>query len=120
MWLGDMFADLGCQAFPSLHCRQALALSRKLDQRISTLVVNPKLPGASRMVKALLAANPGARVILIKDSAVLRNAGDAKTSANRNGFPAHATLERPSPWKPISRPFWLEKIRRILIQDSPS
>jgi ActR/RegA family two-component response regulator len=109
MWLGDIFAHLGCQAFPALHCRQALAIARKLEEPISTLVVNPELAGASRMVKTMLASNPGARVILIRNAKTL--------ATNRIGFPAHTTLERPSAWEPISRSIWIGKIRRILPQE---
>lgn len=105
MWLGEVFTELGFQAFPALHCRQALTLAKRLERPINALVVNPELPGATRAVKTLLAANPGARVMWIRNAAA-HDPGDR-----------HPTLERPSPWDPISRPEWVAKVRKILVND---
>src|ERR1700735_4983427 len=69
MWLGDVFLEVGYQAVPALHCRQALALARRVNLPVSTLVVNPELPGAGRIVAALAELNPGLRVIQICNSA---------------------------------------------------
>jgi hypothetical protein len=116
MWLGEVFTELGCQAVPALHCRQALALATQLELPITTVVVNPELPGAARMVKALVAANPGVRVVLIRNSAADTN-GDSRpgrVTLDPNGIKARSTLERPSPSEPISRPEWLAKIRKML------
>jgi hypothetical protein len=101
MWLGEVFNELGCQAVPALQCRQALALARRLGLPIRTLVVNPELPGAARAIKSLGSANPGMRVVLIRDAA-------AENSASAR------TLQRPSPWDPISRQEWLAKVREVL------
>ncbi len=107
MWLGQVFAELGCQAVPAMHCRQALAVARQLPLPISTIVVDPELPGAARMVQRLLEANPATRTILIRNPADNRKA---------TGIQALGALERPSPWEAISREQWLERVRRILAQ----
>lgn len=118
MWLGELFTELGFQAVPALHCRHALQLAARLELPITTLVVNPDLPGAQRMVQSLLASNPGARVILIRDSAAARDSRSARdrSSANPPAIPAQSTLERPSPWERISRPDWLARVRKALMR----
>lgn len=68
MWLGELFAELGCQAMPALHCRQGLALAKQLKLPITILIANPELRGYQQMVRLLTAANPGLRVIPIRDS----------------------------------------------------
>ncbi len=106
MWLGEIFTELGCQAVPALHCRQALAFIQRIDLPIAILVLNPELRGAKRTVKVLVAANPGLRLVLIQGSGL---------HANPSGIQARFTLERPSPGDPISRPEWAARIRRVLI-----
>jgi hypothetical protein len=111
MWLGEMFSELGYPAVPALHCRQALVLATRLNLPITTLVINPELRGARRMVKTLTAANPGLRVVLIRDSAA-RGRG---RQGDPPGIPARSTLERPSPGESISRPEWVAKVRKTLM-----
>jgi len=111
MWLGEVFVELGCQSVPALHCRQALALATRLKLPITTLVVNPELRGARRTVKALLAANPGLRVVLIRDSA----AEGSGRPADLAGIQPRSTLERPAPGEPISRQEWVAKLRKTLL-----
>jgi len=108
LWLGEMFNESGYQAFPALHCREALALAKKLALRVDVLVVNPALPGARRAMQALASAQPSLRVVLIGDGS---KSGSATEST-------HPTLERPSAWEPISRPQWVMKIRRVLMRAS--
>src|ERR1700733_182860 len=43
MWLGELFAELGCQAVPAFNCRQALALIERFDLSLTILVINPEL-----------------------------------------------------------------------------
>ncbi len=120
MWLGELFTDLGCQAVPALHCRQAESLAKRLDLPITILVVNPKLPSAARTVKALVAANPDVRVVLIVDPADEPDTGNGNGRAhngallNPKRIPARSRLERPSPIDPISRPDWVAKVQKIL------
>jgi hypothetical protein len=109
MWLGEMCTELGCQAVPALHCRQALTLASRLELPITTLVINPELRGAARTVKTLLAANPDMRVVAIRGS----SNGGVPTSLDR--IQARCTLHRPSPWETISRPEWVAKVRKMLI-----
>lgn len=97
MWLGDVFSELGCQAVPALNCRQGLALTKRLELSITTLVLNPELPGAARTVKALVAANPGLRVVLICDAAAHPHPNNGNGRANPTGIAATLRLERPSP-----------------------
>jgi len=113
MWLGDVFSEVGCQAVPALHCRQALALARRLDLPITTLVVNPELPGARRVVAALAELNPGLRVVQICNSAHSDH-GNGNGRTKPNGIHSRFTLQRPSPSEPVSRREWLSKIRRVL------
>ena len=110
MWLGELFSELGCQAVPALHCRQALALARRLNLPITILAVSPELRGARRTVKLLVAANPGVRVVLIRDSADQWSG----IQPHPGGIQAPFTLERPSPAEPISRPECVAKVRKIL------
>lgn len=107
MWLGELFTELGCQTVPALHCRYAIELAQRLELPISTLVVNPDLPGAAKTIKTLVASNPGARVVVIRD------AGAAPKSS---GVRAQLILERPAPGEPISRQAWLARVRKVLLQ----
>jgi len=103
MWLGQIFTELGYQAVPALHCRQALALTERFDLPIAILLVDPQLRGADRMIHMLVAANPDVRLVLIRDAA-----------ADQIDIAARQTLERPSPGEAISRPDWVAKIRKLL------
>ena len=110
MWLGEIFSELGCQAFPALGCRQALALAVRWKLPITTLVVNPELRGARRAAQALMATNPEWRVVLIRDSTV---PGDGP--ADPPGIQASSTLVRPSPGESISNQEWAAKLRKTLL-----
>jgi hypothetical protein len=120
MWLGEVFMELGCPAVPALHCRQALALTKRINLPVSTLLINPELRGAARFVERLLAINPDARVVLIRNSA----ADSSPLSVNApkpshartkpSGIQAGSILERPSPLEPISRTEWLARVRQAL------
>jgi hypothetical protein len=110
MWLGELFAELGCQAVPALRCRDALALARRLELPITTLVINPELRGARRLVKILLATNSDVLVVSIVDSADHRSS----PLPSPDGFQSRFTFERPAPWEPISRWEWLARVRKTL------
>jgi hypothetical protein len=110
MWLGEIFAELECEAVPALNCRRALALAKRWALPVTTVVLNPELPGAARMVKKLVAANQNVHVVLIRDSAV-----GGRIPADPKGIQARSTLERPSPGEPISRAEWLAKVRESLL-----
>jgi DNA-binding NtrC family response regulator len=101
MWLGEVFTEVGCQTLPALRCRQGLLLAKQFDLRIDALVLNPKLPGAERLVKVLSDAQPALRIALIQDHG--HSAAVSRTS-----------LERPCPWDPISRDEWVAKARRLV------
>jgi hypothetical protein len=116
MWLGELFADLGCQAVPAFNCRQALALIERLDLSITILVIDPELRGAKRMVKVLTAANPGLRLVLIRGAAAHKCESQGNgLHPTPNGIQARFTLERPCPGEDISRPDWTARIRKLLI-----
>jgi hypothetical protein len=108
MWLGEIFTELGWQAVPALHCRQALALTERFDLPITILLVNPELRGAERMIHTLVAGNPRIRLVLIHEGAA------DQPGAKPMVVEARQTLERPSPGEPISRPEWVTKIRKLL------
>ena len=110
MWLGEIFAELGCQAMPALNCRQALALTKRLELPVAIIVVNPEMRGAERMVKALVAANPDVRLVLIRDLAT----DCLEVQPNPSGLRARFILARPSPGDPISRPDWVARIRKVV------
>jgi hypothetical protein len=109
LWLGEMITASGYQAVPALECRQAMTLVKKLALRVDVLVVNPKLPGAARAVKALESGHPRLRVVLIQDPSETGPKPDSK----------RAILERPSAWEPVSRPQWVAKVRKVLLRPSP-
>jgi hypothetical protein len=110
MWLGELFAELGCQALPALNCRQGLALAKQLKLPITILIASPELRGYDQTVRQLTAANPGLRVIPIRDS----TADGKGVRSDGSGTGAQSELERPLPWEEISRAEWLAKIRKLL------
>ncbi len=118
MWLGDVFSELGCQAVPALHCRQAMALTKRLDLSITTLVLNPELPGAVRTVQTLLGVNPGMRVVLISNAAAHPHPNNGNGRTSPTGIAAPFTLQRPLPGEQVSRQEWVSKVRRLLPQFS--
>jgi len=109
MWLGEIFTELGYQAFPALRCRQALAFIQRIQVPVAVLVIDPELHGAQRMVKVASMANPALRLILVRDATA------SESGASEPGIQSRFTLERPSPGDAISRPEWAAKIRRLLI-----
>jgi hypothetical protein len=76
---------------------------------VTILFVNPELRGAARTVNLLAAANPGLRVIVIRDKVEGPSA-----VPTLGAITAQGTLERPSPWEQISRPEWVTRIRKLL------
>jgi hypothetical protein len=116
MWLGELFAELGCQAAPAFNCRQALALIERFELSLTILVIDPELRGAKRLVKVLAAAHPGLRLVLIRSAAAPKcdSQGDG-LHPTPNGIQARFTLERPTPGEEISRPDWTARIRKLLI-----
>lgn len=107
MWLGEVFTELGYQAIPALHCRQALGMAKRFESPIAILIINPELRGARRLVETLSAGNPKIRIVLISNPAGLN-------ASNPSGIRASSTLERPAERAPISREDWVAKIRRLL------
>jgi len=106
LWLGEMFNESGYQAFPALHCREALTLAKKFALRVDVLVLNPELRGARRAMQLLTGAQPGLRVVLIRDP--------MKSPLTPES--THPILERPPAWEPVSRPYWITKIRKLLLR----
>ena len=115
MWLGELFASLGWQSVPSLHCRQALALTKQFDLPIRTLVINPELRGAKQLLARLAAAYPGLRVVLIPNAPVCHTGlSPSLRQAPPRGIRACSLLERPAPGEQVSRTEWVSKIRKML------
>lgn len=117
LWLGDVCAELGYEAVPALHCRQALTIAKRLQQPIKTVVINPELHGARRMVQVLLTANPALRVIRIYGATAQAMALGANGQPQPHSLFARrsSTLLRPSPCDGVSRTAWLAKVRRLLL-----
>jgi DNA-binding NtrC family response regulator len=110
MWLGTLFTELGRQAVPALHCRQALAMIQRMDLPVSILVIDPELRGAKRLIQRVVAANPALRLVLIGNSGNSDNSAPTKFS----GLQARFTLQRPSPMQAVSRAEWATKIRKLI------
>lgn len=110
MWLGEVFAKLGCQAVPALHCSEASELATRLHAPVHLVVVNPDLRGSTQLVEELKHTNPNLQVVLIRNSGSNGNEHGADAAV----LGASSFLERPTPWDSISLPDWLEKIRKVL------
>jgi DNA-binding response OmpR family regulator len=104
-WLGELFSEAGYRALPALNCRQAISLIKKFKLDVDVLAVNEGLPGISGMIGMLRRPHRPLKIVVIRNP-----------SADHHVFLAHATLERPSGWDPISRPFWLKKVLSVLKQ----
>jgi hypothetical protein len=103
-WLGEIFIEARCRAFPALSCAHALSLMKKLNMEADLIVVNPQLPGVSAMLNALTRTNRSLKIVTVQ------NASEPPvTDVN-----SEVTLERPSRSGPISRPEWLKKIHKLL------
>jgi len=108
-WLGEIFTEARCQALPALSCEHALSLMKGLDLGADLIVVNPHLPGVSAMLQTLSHANRCLKVVSIQ------NHSEPHVTAVKS----QATLERPSGSDPISRPEWLKRVRKLLMQVKP-
>jgi len=105
-WLGEIFIQARCRAFPALSCDQALALMKKLNVGADLVLVNPHLRGVSSMLETLNRTNCSLKVVTLQDPSEL--SALHKTSA--------ITLERPSQADRLSRAEWLKRIRKLLKQ----
>jgi DNA-binding NtrC family response regulator len=102
-WLGQIFSQAGCQVVPTLSSDQTLALARDLNLKVDVIVVNPELSGISELIQAL-SSTGRPKIVAIRDHG----------SNVRVAVPAHATLERPSGWGPVSEKEWLGCVRRLV------
>ena len=107
LWLGQVFHEMGYHPIPALNARQAGRLTKELDLKIAVVVVNSQLPGVGRLIDALSHANSAPlKIILIRDP-------DASATIS---IRAHAILDRPSGWEPVSQNVWLRRLYRVLKQ----
>lgn len=102
-WLGQMFSQAGCQVVPALNSGQTDSLARDLNLKIDVIVVNPELAGVSELIQSLSSARP-LKIVAIRNS----------DTHVRSAVHAHATLERPSGWGPVSEKEWLGCVRRVV------
>ena len=102
-WLAEIFTELGCHPVPALDCPKAVSLTTGL-KKIDVVVVNPAMPGISKMMQSLSYLYPSVKVVAVVDE---------KMDAVGN-IQAHATLERPSGLMPISRQEWVRLVRQVL------
>ena len=103
-WLGQVLAEAGHQAVPALDTRQAVSHIRQFNMSVDVVIVHPGTAGVATLLKTLARTNKQIRIIAI------RNPGDDPSVPG----PAHAILERPGGWEPISREEWLRKVRKAL------
>ena len=105
-WLGEIFTEAGCRALPALSCEQAVSLIKQLNLGMDVLVLNPQLPGVVGMLQIFRRVRPNFQIVTIgKPSSAL-------TAAIR----PKAKLERPSGSASVSRPVWLQEVRKLLKQ----
>jgi DNA-binding NtrC family response regulator len=102
-WLGQIFSQAGCQVVPTLSSDQTVSLARDLNLKVDVIVVNPELSGISELIQTL-SATRRPKIVAIRNH----------DSNVRVALPAHATLERPSGWGPVSEKEWLESVRRLV------
>jgi len=105
-WLGDLFNEIGYRALPALDCEQAVSLINRFKLDVDVVAVNDELPGVMGMLGMLKRAHRPLKIVAIRTA-------NADVSML---IPAHATIERPSGWEPISRSDWLQKILSVLKQ----
>ena len=102
-WLAGIFTEVGCDTLPALSYQQAVLHANIFEGQVDFLVVNPALPRALEIVE-MFGGMHRPKVILIPEQGVepdTRIIGDA-------------ILERPDPHAAISRPLWVERVRRLL------
>lgn len=105
-WLGDLFTEAGYRALPALNCRQAISMIKKFKFDVDVIAVDEGLPGVPAMIGMLKRSHRPLKIVAIRDPTV----------EGREEIAAHATLERPSGWEPISRSDWLLKVLQVLKQ----
>jgi hypothetical protein len=105
-WLGEIFSQAGYRALPALSCHQAVSLIKRLNIDIDVIAVSERLRGLSAMIGTLTLPHRPLKIVLIRDRPM---------RAPEPIF-AHASLERPSGWEPISRSDWIQKILHVLKQ----
>jgi hypothetical protein len=103
-WLGGIITEARCRALPALSCQQALSLMKKVNMGVDVLGVNPHLPGVAGLLRTLGRVNRNLKIVTIQ------NASERQIAAMKS----QARLERPSGSDPISRPEWVEKVRKLL------
>ena len=103
-WLAEIFSELGCHPLPALDCQKAVSLATGLDLKVDVMVVNPAMPGISKMMQSLRRLYPSVKVVAVVG---------AKVDAVRN-IEAAAMLKRPAGLIPISRQEWVRRIRQVL------
>jgi hypothetical protein len=105
-WLGEIFVQAKCRAFPALSCAQALSLMRKLNVGVDLIVVNPHMQGVPAMLDTLHRTNGNFKIVSLQDP----------SEPHVSDLISTITLERPSRADRLSRSEWLKKIRRLLKQ----
>jgi hypothetical protein len=106
-WLGDIFTEVGGRALPALSCDEAVVLTKRFGVEPDLIILNPSLPGASKMLQNYVQKKPHLKIVTL---------GPPSKKALDTSIHIHATLERPSPRGPILRTEWLEKLRKVLGQ----
>jgi DNA-binding NtrC family response regulator len=102
-WLGQMFNQAGCQVVPTLNSEQAASIVRDLKLEVDLIVVNPALACIPELIHSL-STSRSPKIVAIRN-----NDGHVQKTIR-----AHATLERPSGWAPVSEKEWLGSVRKLV------
>jgi hypothetical protein len=105
-WLGEIFIQAKCRAFPALSCAQALSLMKKLNVGVDLIVVNPHMRGVSAMLDTITHTNGNFKIVALQNP----------SEPHITDLISRITLERPAGADRLSRPDWLKKIRKLLKQ----
>ena len=109
LWLGKLLSEGGYKTVPGLNCQEALSLIRELNATVDAVIVDPNLTGVTEMLQSLGSADSPLRIVFTEESP------DDVTQA----LPAHAMLNKPQSWQPISPDVWLQKIQKALADAPP-
>lgn len=100
-WLGHVLAEAGYQSLPALNCRQAASRIKQMKGNVDAVIMNPRLPGSSNLIRKLDAAKR-VKVIAVRDV----------PNMDFEGILASAVLQKPQGREQILRQEWLKRIRK--------
>lgn len=63
LWIGQLLTEAGFLAIPALNCQQAVSFAADLNLHPDVVVINPALPGVSRMLRRLRRTNGRMKIV---------------------------------------------------------